>query len=577
MATEEVIIKTDKAVKNVDSLEDAIRDLTETMSKTNKEQKEHEKTLLDNAANAKIMGVSINSLTAGLKNTITSLKASIKSLGAFKVALAATGIGLVVLALASFRAALKTSKRLADEFSDAGAFLSAITDQMTSSFGKFFDKITENEDGSNRFISFLTNTIRGLAAAVPGLNAYVDGLIAVGNAGAKANKEQREFQEGLAVQNLEVSKVALSIEQLVNQTRRLGVTGQEQFDLVTEALELFNDKIRLSTEVLDAEESSLQAVVDASVSGSQERIDAEIAFTEFLTKRINTERQLSAQQRELLNRQTEAERKAFAERKKNFVDEDIRRQEAIVAEAEATAKIAENILALAELESAAFEASVQRKLDAEIAFNIEQAKLADLRAAAELAREEVLQAQRVAAANQAGDIITDLTNFQLGSTFTLIKAHLAEALAKAFAQLGPIGGAIASGGILALFSILANRITSLAAPEPPRFAGGGLIDGPSHAQGGVKYALGGRVVELEGGEAVINKRATSMFRPQLSMMNQAGGGVAFQTGGVIPAGIDVNPRITANDLRGQVIPVLYKDDLDKVNDRVKVTESRATL
>ena len=67
-----------------------------------------------------------------------------------------------------------------------------------------------------------------------------------------------------------------------------------------------------------------------------------------------------------------------------------------------------------------------------------------------------------------------------------------------------------------------------------KFANGGMVSGPSHANGGVKFAVGGRVSELEGGEAVINKRSTAMFRSQLSSMNEAGGGVRFADGGVMP-------------------------------------------
>ena len=65
------------------------------------------------------------------------------------------------------------------------------------------------------------------------------------------------------------------------------------------------------------------------------------------------------------------------------------------------------------------------------------------------------------------------------------------------------------------------------------FANGGMVNGKSHANGGEKFAVGGRVVELEGGEAVINKRSTSMFRNQLSAMNSAGGGVKFADGGLL--------------------------------------------
>ena len=66
-----------------------------------------------------------------------------------------------------------------------------------------------------------------------------------------------------------------------------------------------------------------------------------------------------------------------------------------------------------------------------------------------------------------------------------------------------------------------------------KFADGGMVHGKSHAQGGEKFAVGGRVVELEGGEAVINKRSTAMFKNQLSAMNAAGGGVKFADGGLM--------------------------------------------
>ena len=65
------------------------------------------------------------------------------------------------------------------------------------------------------------------------------------------------------------------------------------------------------------------------------------------------------------------------------------------------------------------------------------------------------------------------------------------------------------------------------------FANGGMVHGKSHAQGGERFAVGGRVVELEGGEAVINKRSTAMFSSQLSAMNAAGGGVKFADGGLL--------------------------------------------
>lgn len=62
---------------------------------------------------------------------------------------------------------------------------------------------------------------------------------------------------------------------------------------------------------------------------------------------------------------------------------------------------------------------------------------------------------------------------------------------------------------------------------------GGMLRGPAHRDGGIPFTVGGVPgFEAEGGEAIINKKSTQMFRPLLSKINQAGGGVAFGKGGV---------------------------------------------
>lgn len=59
------------------------------------------------------------------------------------------------------------------------------------------------------------------------------------------------------------------------------------------------------------------------------------------------------------------------------------------------------------------------------------------------------------------------------------------------------------------------------------FAKGGLLKGPSHADGGIKTGFG----ELEGGEYVINKRSTASFLPLLTAINSAGNR-KYQDGGM---------------------------------------------
>ena len=87
----------------------------------------------------------------------------------------------------------------------------------------------------------------------------------------------------------------------------------------------------------------------------------------------------------------------------------------------------------------------------------------------------------------------------------------------------PLKMALAATAGAAQIAVIANQ----------KYATGGMVYGNSHAQGGEKFAVGGRVVELEGGEAVINKRSTAMYKPLLSSINTMGGGVKFADGGLL--------------------------------------------
>lgn len=55
---------------------------------------------------------------------------------------------------------------------------------------------------------------------------------------------------------------------------------------------------------------------------------------------------------------------------------------------------------------------------------------------------------------------------------------------------------------------------------PKKFEQGGLVQGPSHAQGGVPFSVQGRGgYEMEGGEFIVNKRATAMHYDLLNSLN----------------------------------------------------------
>jgi len=131
----------------------------------------------------------------------------------------------------------------------------------------------------------------------------------------------------------------------------------------------------------------------------------------------------------------------------------------------------------------------------------------------------------------------------------------------------PIG--IISGAIVA-----AAGAVQIATISQQQFADGGILQGPSHKQGGISTPFG----ELEGGEGVINAASMSnaSLRNMASIANTAGGGKDFSTGdGSIKLSNESIAMIVGgfNDKRVYV----SETDITSTQNRVKVTEEMSVL
>ena len=164
---------------------------------------------------------------------------------------------------------------------------------------------------------------------------------------------------------------------------------------------------------------------------------------------------------------------------------------------------------------------------------------------------------------------------------SVVRAQIMEAVAGFIASIFkglpfPLNLIIAAGASATVGGLIDGQLE--------KFANGGMVNGKSHAQGGEKFAVGGRVVELEGGEAVINKRSTAMFSRQLSAMNSAGGGVKFADGGLLnmPSfsqqqfnALGQNQMMGAMGSSGKVVVV--EADITDSQNSVSVIQSEATI
>ena len=106
-------------------------------------------------------------------------------------------------------------------------------------------------------------------------------------------------------------------------------------------------------------------------------------------------------------------------------------------------------------------------------------------------------------------------------------ANVAEAITKALTA-GPIAGqiaaAITAAAGLAQIGIIQSQISSAQSYQRGGILKGmgGLLVGPSHEYGGIRYGAQG--LELEGGEAVINRNSRLRYSELLNQININGGG-----------------------------------------------------
>jgi len=114
---------------------------------------------------------------------------------------------------------------------------------------------------------------------------------------------------------------------------------------------------------------------------------------------------------------------------------------------------------------------------------------------------------------------------------------------------------------------------------------GGMFQGNSHANGGVKFRVGGRIHEAEGGEAIINKKSTSMFRPMLSAINSYNGnGVKFADGGLLNSGEKfamggelMSAQQLVSGSTGTQRVIMVESDVTEIQNRISAIESQASF
>ena len=133
----------------------------------------------------------------------------------------------------------------------------------------------------------------------------------------------------------------------------------------------------------------------------------------------------------------------------------------------------------------------------------------------------------------------DLNNAKADYLAALAQSFINEVIAGVPFPANAINALITSGASAISY---AGQVTAINQRQfvPKKFAEGGMVSGPSHADGGVPFSVQGQGgYEMEGGEFIVNKRASHMHRNLLERINNSykvrplQGQHKFATGGLV--------------------------------------------
>tara|TARA_Y100000004_G_scaffold129289_1_gene145724 strand:+ start:11010 stop:13490 length:2481 start_codon:yes stop_codon:yes gene_type:complete len=480
-------------------------------------------------------------------------------------------------------------------------------------FTQLFSWLTKNQDATIKWIETIVNVVKWIGLYRLGVLAATKATAAWRIATTLLNSTLTITRGALAKTGIGLLAVALGElgfryltasedgEEFNDTQKKINKETEKQLQLSEEALKSMGRIGKKTQDEIDAEE---QAKRDARFAKEQE--DLQNNFTEQMSK-------LKERLKNGLDTQEEFDEKAFAKEQLHLANMLGLYERYGQNTADINAQILDNELnrieTVAEAEQRAFREQQDIK-QSQLGLAVETAdaiisittqnlnrqaerdtKLLEERKEAGLITQEQYEAgvekiQRKAFEQKKKMALLEIL-VETAAAVAKIKIQAAILLANPFtalaapAALAQIPFAIASGLVQAAV-IQSQKYAKGGMIE--EYANGGMVQGKSHAQGGEKFAVGGRVVELEGGEAVINKRSTAMFRNQLSAMNAAGGGVKFADGGMLNMPSFTQQQFNAvgqNQMMGAMNRsskvVVVEADITDTQNSVNVIESDAII
>jgi hypothetical protein len=513
----------DLTQKEVDQTNEKFKDQNKTLAKTNKMFSGLGGQLQSIGNRFTIAGKGAGDLAVGMFKATNATSGASKAMKVLKIAIAGTGIGLLVVALGSLATAFTASEKGQNEFSKRMDQIGVIVGNISDVFASFGDQLISLFNGDGFDTSKIVEAIDDVVQKT-GEEVALAGKLA--DTRAATNELERQF----------VVKTA-ELESRVADLRLKGrmedeFTASQRLAYLNEANDLQNELIETELTIAKARAEEVRVSNTFSKSTKEnkdEEARLEAVVFQIEAKRLNQQRTL---QREIntTSKQQQAASKAAAdatqaeiEAKQEILDEfRTAEEEYAIEQAEKKAEKDEldrqalldlNIFKLEEsgkLEEA--EMAKRKRLLADEKLTEKQREL--IIAKSEKAIVDIKTKSEEAASNakkRGLDYARGLVQEHFGDTksVAVFETGLAtkEAAVQAYKSLAGIpvvGPALGAAAAVAATAFGLKTIGEITSQSAPKFERGGKIGGNLHSSGGT-------LIEAERDEFMMSRKATSKY------------------------------------------------------------------
>lgn len=269
-----------------------------------------------------IGGVSLGNITNGLKGAASGFNVGTQGAFGFAKALAATGIGLIVVALGGLVALFSKFQPVVDKVEQALGGVGQVIQVLVARAGKLFEAFSAILSGNfSEGVDKLKQSYTGLTDEIG--NAY--------NEGVKFAKAQQDIDDAIRANKITTSELNKEIDQLLLKSKNRTLTEKERIALLDEASKkekqafestkaIADAELKLADDKYQAELKRLGSVEAIGDDIADARADAIVKVNNLESDSINLQEKIQNRRDALIDAESTKRAAALAKRLKDEED-----------------------------------------------------------------------------------------------------------------------------------------------------------------------------------------------------------------------------------------------------------------